>query len=284
MKNIELSNTQEETYNTTDIPLRTARVTYNNTEYISIENNLNEVEQCHIMLEEEMDKKVKSHGIIKWLQLAYGGMFGLSSIINLCPFSLLFTIILEMLTNLYIICKYSGQTEFTNPAINIERSYGVIVLLMAYIVYFMINFIYAYFIYLSYINSIYNTTEYGIKYYLIIFMEILTTIVLFCLVAYSNRCFRIIIPITWIYIIFQSVHLIAESAIGYFKEFVYYIYKPTTKKMKILVLSGYYINHLIILSLCLILIFYSTELVPLAAVNRIYWNKTISEVLTNNLP
>ncbi|OAG33129.1 hypothetical protein NEIG_02542 [Nematocida sp. ERTm5] len=284
-----------DTENTTDTDLNMSIIPLNSIESVcnedikKIENStdksedINEIEQSNIFIEEEIEEEeeVKSTCISKYFLLAYEGKYGLHSIFGLLSPICFSKIVVEVLMNMLAMNDPSRQNDYQRNLLNLKRPYIIKVFLITYMVYFGINLIYASFRSASLIKRFYNTTAYevisNVKEYFDCYSEGVLGFTVFIIIAFftmTSTCgLGGFIPMVWIFIGLQIVYLISEIIFGSLKPLKYHMYRPTTKKMKKIILSIYYVNHIILLSLCLILIIYSHDLIPLVVVDDAYWNE-----------
>ncbi|KAI5187361.1 hypothetical protein NEIRO03_2518, partial [Nematocida sp. AWRm78] len=257
--------------------------TINNENTREIENNedINELQQNTIVIEEEVNRGAIRQSIIKYLLLAYEGRFGLYTLFSSFTLVVFSKLIIDIIFNLCSMNDHSDQTEQQYILLNLDRSIEIKMSLVAYIIYFAINIVHATFRFISCISSDFNVTAYdlisniyihSVYYPLICFMAVLLIVISRFTISSTGETggFTSVIKI---YIVLQIVFLISEIIFICFKPFKYHLYRPTTKKVKSIILSIYYINHIMLLSALLILIHYSAELVPLAVVNHTYWIK-----------
>ncbi|KAI5153021.1 hypothetical protein NEPAR06_0142 [Nematocida parisii] len=280
----------------TDALLGMSGASLNNIEAINnestreTENNeyINELHQNTIVIEEDVNREAISQSIIKYLLLVYEGKCGLYCLFS--SFALVFfsKTIIDIIFNLYSMNDHSDQTEHQSILLNLDRSIKIKMSLVAYIIYFVINLVYATFRFISCISPISNITAYGLivntrmhsLYYPLVCIIVVSLIIMSRFTISSTGENGGFIYGIKTYIGSQIAFLISEIIFICFKPFKYHLYRPTTKKVKSIILSVYYINHIMLLLSLLTLISYSTELVPLAVVNRAYWIKKAPNSIT----
>ncbi|OAG30739.1 hypothetical protein NEIG_00251 [Nematocida sp. ERTm5] len=289
----EISKKEEEKDNMNSIssstPLNTTEYT-DNENRIEVKDSTNELKKRKV-LEERMISEVDDIGGSVYFQIAYiMHIILLRAVFNVFALVFFSKMIIDIILN---ICAMNNlnQSEYQRNLLNLERPFGIKIGLILYIVYFMFNLIYSIYRYISLFSPFFGVTLHEIinnihaydGYYSAVCIITMSVLIMGCLIISSNGNNMVFTPIVWAYIVLQSVYLISESIFSCFNKVMYHIYKPTTKKMKILVNTAYYVNHIMLFAICLVVIFYSTELVPLAVVDRVYWNETKPNIDTNTL-
>ncbi|KAI5167695.1 hypothetical protein NEIRO03_2242 [Nematocida sp. AWRm78] len=198
-------------------------------------------------------------------------------------------VIIDLDRSLNIMMGNTPFVEYKYVTVDLRRTSKTMLSMIGFSIYFALNIVYFILRIISLIKPYYNTPVYeifaNIKTYIRyspILVGIFTLITgMSVLLVYKSAGMGGFIPIVSGFFMLQVLYLIIEIIFSYFKTFEYTIYKPSKKLMKVLFLSIYYINHIIILSLCLILIVYSTEFVPLAVLDSIIENGGMPNLQNN---
>ncbi|KAI5166900.1 hypothetical protein NEIRO03_1792 [Nematocida sp. AWRm78] len=288
----QISKKEEEEDNMNSIssstPLNTTEYTDNESR-IEVKDSTNELEKGKL-LEEGMISEVDDIGGSVCFQISYTmHIILLRAIFNAFAVVFFSKMIIDIILNIYAMNNNLNQSDYQRNLLNLERPFGIKISLILYIVYFMFNLIYSIYRYISLFSPFFGVTLHDIinnihaydGHYSVVCIITMPALIMGGLIISSNGNNMEFTPVVWAYIVLQSVYLISEGIFSCFNKVMYHIYKPTTKKMKILSNTTYYVNHIMLFAICLVFIFYSTELVPLAIVDRVYWNETIPNINTN---
>ncbi|EIJ89339.1 hypothetical protein NEPAR06_0510 [Nematocida parisii] len=196
------------------------------------------------------------------------------------------TLIIELAQNLNIMVNNSPYIAYKDISINLTRPAKTMISIIIFSIYLLLNIIYYIPRTISLIRPGYNTPVYNIYNNISVYIKyIYIPLSIFILVpSISTIIYKYIIIHEWLiliingFFILQLVYIISEIIFNYINTFQYTVYTPSSERMKITFISIYYINHIIILLLCMVLIMHSTEFIPMTVLESIYINRTISTV------